>query len=241
MPGLRARLDAQRAAFHKRSPGLGERKDALRRLEQSLLKHKSDIIDAISQDFGGRAAEETLALELVPVLNEIRHAVRHLASWMEPSSAPVSWQFWPGRAKVTYRALGVVGIISPWNYPIFLSMGPLAGALAAGNHVMLKPSELSPSISGLTRALIAELFPEDYVSVELGESNAAAEFAALPFDHLLFTGSTRVGKLVMKAAAENLTPVTLELGGKSPALVHPTYPLGRAAERIVAILGRELA
>jgi coniferyl-aldehyde dehydrogenase len=232
MHGLQARLNAQRAAFRKRSPGFEERKGALRRLEQSLLKHKSDIIDAISQDFGGRAAEETLTLELFPVLNEIRHAVRHLRSWMEPCRTPVSWQFWPGRAKVIYRALGVVGIISPWNYPVFLSLGPLVGALAAGNHCMLKPSEFAPATSQLTHALIAELYPAEYVSVELGGVDTAAEFANLPFDHLLFTGSTRVGKLVMKAASENLTPVTLELGGKSPALIHPSYPLGRAARRI---------
>jgi coniferyl-aldehyde dehydrogenase len=232
MQVLRARFDAQRAAFRKRSPGFGERQDALRRLEQSLLKHKSDIIAAISQDFGGRAAEETLTLELFPVLNEIRHALRHLRSWMEPCRAPVSWQFWPGRAKVIFRPLGVAGIIAPWNYPVFLSFGPLVGALAAGNHVMLKPSEFAPATSQLTQSLMAELFPADYVSVELGEADTAAEFAALPFDHLLFTGSTHVGKLVMKAAAENLTPVTLELGGKSPALIHPSYPLARAASRI---------
>jgi coniferyl-aldehyde dehydrogenase len=206
--------------------------DALRRLEQSLLKHKSDIIGAISKDFGGRAAEETLALELFPVLNEIRHAVRHLRGWMEPCRAPVSFQFWPGRARIIYRPLGVVGIISPWNYPVFLSLGPLVGALAAGNHVMLKPSELAPSTSQLMQALIAELFPAGYVSVELGEADTAAEFGGLPFDHLLFTGSTRVGRLVMQGAAENLTPVTLELGGKSPALVHPAYPIARAASRI---------
>ncbi len=232
MHGLRARFDAQRAAFRKRSPGFEERLNALRRLEQSLLKHKNDIIDAISLDFGGRAPEETLALELFPVLNEIRHAIGHLRDWMEPCRAPVSFQFWPGRARVIYRPLGVVGIISPWNYPVFLSLGPLVGALAAGNHVMLKPSEFAPAISQLTQALIAELCPADYVSVELGEADAAAEFGGLPFDHLLFTGSTRVGKLVMRAAAENLTPVTLELGGKSPALVHPSYPIGRAADRI---------
>ena len=133
---------------------------------------------------------------------------------------------------MTYRPLGVVGIISPWNYPIFLSMGPLVGALAAGNHVMLKPSEFAPATSQLTQSMMAELYPADYVSVELGEASAGAEFGGLPFDHLLFTGSTRVGKLVMRAASENLTPVTLELGGKSPALIHPSYPLGRAAARI---------
>jgi coniferyl-aldehyde dehydrogenase len=126
----------------------------------------------------------------------------------------------------------VVGIISPWNYPVFLSFGPLVGALAAGNHVMLKPSEWAPATSQLTQSIIGELFSADYVRVEVGEADTAAEFAGLPFDHLLFTGSTRVGKLVMKAAAENLTPVTLELGGKSPAVLHSSYSIGRAAARI---------
>jgi len=233
MQGLRERLDAQRAAFRKGSPGYGERVDALRRLEQSLLKHQNDFISAISQDFGGRAAEETLTLELFPVLNEIRHAVRHLRGWMEPCRAPVSWQFWPGRARVAYRPLGVVGIVSPWNYPLFLSLGPLVGALAAGDHVMLKPSEFAPATAGLMASVLAKSFPAEYVSVVSGDANTAAEFAGLPFDHLLFTGSTRVGKLVMKAAAENLTPVTLELGGKSPCIVHRSYPLRRAAARIV--------
>ncbi|HLK63092.1 MAG TPA: coniferyl aldehyde dehydrogenase [Bryobacteraceae bacterium] len=232
MPGLRARFDAQRAAFQKRLPGYDERLDALRRLEQSLLKHKTQIIDAISQDFGVRAAEETLTLELFPVLNEIRHAIRHLRGWMEPSRAPVSWQFWPGRARVIYRPLGVVGIISPWNYPLFLSLGPLVGALAAGNHAMLKLSEFAPATSELTESILAELFSPSYVTVERGGPEAAVEFSNLPFDHLLFTGSTRVGKQVMSAASEHLTPVTLELGGKSPAVVHASYSLRRAAVRL---------
>lgn len=233
MDSLQARFAAQRAAFQKRSIGFEERRDALRRVEQSLLKHQDEIVSAISQDFGGRAPEETLSLELFPVLNEIRHALENLKHWMEPRRVPVTWQFWPGRARVMYQALGVAGIISPWNYPLFLSMGPLVGAISAGNHVMLKPSELAPATGQLTESMLAELFPRDYLSVELGGADTAAEFASLPFDHLLFTGSNRVGKLVMRAASENLTPLTLELGGKSPAVLHASYPLQRAAERIV--------
>jgi coniferyl-aldehyde dehydrogenase len=128
---------------------------------------------------------------------------------------------------------GVVGILGAWNYPLFLTIGPAVGAIAAGNHVMIKPSELAPRSGALLEEIIAKTFPPDYVTVVNGGSEIAQEFSSLPFDHLLFTGSARIGKLVMKAAAENLTPVTLELGGKSPALVHPDYPLETAAERIL--------
>lgn len=229
---LRERLEAQRTAFRRNSPGYRERMDALGRLEQSLLKNKDAIIGAISRDFGGRPAEETLTLELFPVLNEIRHARRRLKRWMAPGRAPVAWQFWPGRAKVIYQPLGVVGIIAPWNYPLFLSFAPLVDAIAAGNHVMLKPSELAPATARLMQAMVSDLYPPDYVTVILGEAEVAAGLASLAFDHLLFTGSTRVGKLVMRAASENLTPVTLELGGKSPAIVHPSFPVREAATKI---------
>ena len=230
---LRECLEAQRTAFRKNPPGRRERVDALRRLEQALLKHKDDLVAAISEDFGGRAPEETLTLELFPVLNEIRHALGRLKDWMAPRRAPVQWEFWPGRARVIYQPLGVVGIIAPWNYPLFLSLSPMVGALAAGNHVMLKPSELAPATARLMQSILAELFPPVYVAVMPGEADVAAAFAALPFDHLLFTGSERVGKLVMKAAGENLTPVTLELGGKSPAIVHGSYPVRDAALKIM--------
>ena len=231
---LRLGFEAQRAAFRRKMPGYAERREALRSLEQALLKHKDEIVAAISDDFGGRAAEETLALELFPTLAEIRHAISHLQGWMKPRRAPVAWQFWPARAKVLHQPLGVVGILSAWNYPLFLSYAPLANALAAGNHVMLKPSEFAPRTAELLRSMAADLFSPDYVTVVLGEAETGGEFSHLPFDHLLYTGSGRVGKLVMRAAAENLTPVTLELGGKSPAIIHPDYPLRRAAERILA-------
>ncbi len=226
--------EAQRAAFRRKMPGYAERREALRSLEQALLKRKDEIVAAISDDFGGRAAEETLALELFPTLAEIRYAISHLQRWMKPRRSPVSWQFWPARAEVLYQPLGVVGILAAWNYPLFLSYAPLANALAAGNHVMLKPSEFAPRTAELLRSMAADLFSPDYVTVVVGEAETGSEFSRLPFDHLLYTGSGRVGKLVMRAAAENLTPVTLELGGKSPAIIHPDYPLRRAAERILA-------
>lgn len=226
-------FDAQRAAFHPDGHSYRDRMDALRRLARALLDYQEQMVRAISEDFKGRAAEETLALELVPTLGEIRDARRHLKRWMEPRDVAVDWQFWPGRARVEMQPKGVVGILGAWNYPLFLTIGPAVGAIAAGNHVMIKPSELAPRTGALIEEMIAKTFPAEYVAVVNGGVDVAQEFSSLPFDHLLYTGSTRVGRLVMKAAAENLTPVTLELGGKSPALVHPDYPLQTAVERIL--------
>ncbi len=224
---------AQKAAFRPGGPSYRERIGALKGLERALLDHKDEIVRAISDDFKGRAAEETLALELVPTLGEIRDARKHLKEWMEPRAVPVGWQFQPARARIEMQPKGVVGILGAWNYPIFLTIAPAVGAIAAGNRVMMKPSELAPRTGALLERIIAATFPPNYICVIDGGVDVAQEFSRLPFDHLIYTGSARVGKIVMKAAAENLTPVTLELGGKSPALVHPDYPLERAAERIL--------
>jgi coniferyl-aldehyde dehydrogenase len=231
--GLRALLEAQRLAFREHPPQYSERLHALRALERVLTARQGDLTAAISKDFGGRAAEETLALEVLPLLNEIRHARRHLKRWMAPHREPVQWQCWPGKARTIHQPLGVVGIVSPWNYPLLLSLAPLTGALAAGNHVLLKPSEAAPATAKLIQSMVSELYEPDYVRVITGGVDTAAEFVRLPLDHLLFTGSARVGKLVMQAASENLVPVTLELGGKSPAIVHSEYPVQRAADRIL--------
>ncbi len=229
---MRELFDAQRIAFARHPPDHAERLDALRRLERALLQRQDDIVAAVSRDFGGRPAEETRALELFPLLLEIRHACRNLKRWMAPRRAPVPWPFWPAKAAVLHRPLGVVGVVSTWNYPVFLSLAPLTGALAAGNHALLKPSELAPATADLLKSMLSELYAPTYVSVITGGSETAAEFTRLPLDHLLFTGSPRVGKLVMKAAAENQVPVTLELGGKSPAIIHAEYPVEKAATRI---------
>jgi coniferyl-aldehyde dehydrogenase len=153
---------------------------------------------------------------------------------MRPKRALADWLFWPAHTEVRYQPLGVVGIIAPWNYPVNLALKPLVAAIAAGNHVMLKPSEHTPRTSDLLKKLLEEVFPADRVAVVLGGPDVAGAFAALPFDHLFFTGSTAVGRKVMAAAAPNLTPVTLELGGKSPAIVAPDYPLATAVDRIAA-------
>jgi coniferyl-aldehyde dehydrogenase len=171
-------------------------------------------------------------LELFPLVDEIRFVKRNLRRWMRPRSAPANWQFLPSRTKIIYQPLGVVGVIGAWNYPVLLTLSPLVNALSAGNHVLVKPSELAPATAEVLRQMISEAFPEEYISVVTGGPDVASFFSTLPFDHILFTGSERVGKLVMKAAAENLTPVTLELGGKSPALVHESYPMAIAADRV---------
>ena len=229
-----ALFDAQRRAFADNPPRYEQRLDALRALEASLTKRRHEIAAAISDDFGGRPAEETFALELFPLLNEIRHARRNLKRWMTPHRAPVAWPFQPSTARIVYQPLGVVGILSPWNCPLFLTLAPLTGVLAAGNHALLKPSELAPASAGIIAAIISDLFPPEYVATIVGDAETAADLTRLPFDHLLFTGSARVGRLVMKAASENLVPVTLELGGKSPVIVHAGYPIERAARRILA-------
>jgi coniferyl-aldehyde dehydrogenase len=226
-------LAAQHAAFARNPPGYPERIAALRSLERAIVSRQADIASAVSRDFGGRAVEETIALELIPLLHEIRYARANLERWMAPRHAPVQWPFWPGRARVTYQPLGVVGILSTWNYPVFLCLAPLVGVMAAGNHALLKPSELAPETAGLLASILGELYARSYVGVVNGGPDTAATLARLPLDHLVFTGSARVGRLVMKAASENLVPVTLELGGKSPAIVHPAYSVERAAARIL--------
>jgi coniferyl-aldehyde dehydrogenase len=166
------------------------------------------------------------------VLNDIDHLLRHLRGWIRPRRVGVGWRFWPARAQVRPVPLGVVGVIAPWNYPVNLALVPLATAIAAGNHVYLKPSEHTPRTTAFLRALLAEVFPPERVAVAVGDADVGAAFAALPFDHLVFTGSTAVGRKVMAAAAPNLTPLTLELGGKSPAIIAPDYPVAKAAARI---------
>ena len=209
------------------------RVDSLNRLESLLRDNLADIAKAIDQDFSGRSAQETQLLEFFPCMKAIQHARSHLRSWMRPRRSLASLWFMPASTEIRPQPLGVVGIIVPWNYPILLAVEPLVGALAAGNHAMVKMSELTPRTGDLFATLIAKYFPRGEVAVVNGGPETGKTFAALPFDHLLFTGSTSVGRQVMKSAAENLTPVTLELGGKSPAIVGDDFPIGLAAERIL--------
>lgn len=230
---LQPLLDRQRSAFQADpSPTEEDRQQALEALHDLLASHQQALMEAISEDFGNRSADETRLAEIMPSLHGIRYAKRRLRQWMKPSRRSVGIAFQPASAKVIYQPLGVVGIIVPWNYPLYLAIGPLIGALAAGNRVMLKMSESTPATGRLLKALLAQIFPEDQVAVVLGEADVGIAFSKLPFDHLLFTGSTCVGRQVMRAAAQNLTPVTLELGGKSPVIVSRNVPLDDAAQRI---------
>ncbi len=228
-------LEAQRSA-HRLAPfpEWDVRRDRLERLRRLVADNETAIEDAIDADFGGRPRIETQAAEVFPSLAEIRTALRGGRRWMKPRGVWVSKWFLPARAWIMPRPVGVVGIIVPWNYPLFLTIGPLAGALAAGNRAMLKLSESTPAFSALLHRLVAQRFSPEEIAVVTGSADVAAAFAALPFDHLLFTGSTEVGRKVMAAASAHLTPVTLELGGKSPAVVAPGYAVERAATRIMA-------
>ena len=214
---LESSFARQRQAFKANPmPSAEQRIQWLNVLRDLLSNQRDALISAISQDFSNRSADETLLAELMPSLHGIHYATKRIKKWMKPSRRSVGMQFMPASAKVIYQPLGVVGVIVPWNYPLFLAIGPLVGALAAGNRVMIKMSESTPATSQLVKDLLAKVFPEDLVTVVLGEAEVGMAFSKLPFDHLLFTGATSIGKHVMRAAAENLTPVTLELGGKSP-------------------------
>ncbi|HJM52137.1 MAG TPA: coniferyl aldehyde dehydrogenase [Alphaproteobacteria bacterium] len=226
--------DQRAAAVREGTPGAAQRRADLDKLLKAVLANQVAIAEAIAADFGHRSPVETALAEVYTTVDTIRHARRHLGRWMRPRRRPVSLPFLPARAQVVYQPLGVVGIISPWNYPFYLALSPLIGVLAAGNRAMIKPSELVPRTADLIENLIADTFAEDQVAVVTGGVTLGEVMAGLPFDHLLFTGSTRVGRLVMRAAAANLTPLTLELGGKSPVIVAPGFDLERAARSIVA-------
>ena len=229
---LPALLAEQQAAQRRQVTDYAERMADLARLRTALQRRLPDFARAMSADFGHRSWHESVASDGVPVLKEIDHIRAHLRQWMRPSPRAVDGNFLPGRAEIRYQPVGVVGIISPWNYPVNLALSPLVSALAAGNRVLLKPSEQTPRTAALLSEFLATLFAEDQVACVLGGPEVAAEFSGLALDHLFFTGSTQVGRLVMAAAAPRLTPVTLELGGKSPAIVAPGFSIPLAAERI---------
>ncbi len=231
---LQNAFDQARDAFARdRLPTAEDRRARLQRLERSLRDSMTAMEQAISADFGHRSVHETRMLEMFPALGAVTGARRHVRSWMRSRRSWASLWFLPARNEIRPQPLGVVGIIVPWNYPLLLAVAPLAGALAAGNRVLVKMSEFTPRTGKLFAAMMREAFPLGEVVVINGDAEVARRFAALPFDHLLFTGSTAVGRKVMHAAADNLTPVTLELGGKSPAIVGPECDLREAAAKIL--------
>lgn len=209
------------------------RRDRLDRAARLLSENYSELVTAISDDFGHRSAYQTMAADIMTSIKSLRYAQEHLETWMQSdkveSSSPEML------ARVQYQSLGVVGIISPWNFPLNLAFGPMAGALAAGNRVLLKPSELTPATADLLASLISRYFDPMEIGTVLGDADVGAAFSAQAFDHLVFTGSTGVGRHVMRAAAENLVPVTLELGGKSPVMVDIDADIKMAVERTLTV------
>ncbi|MDN4984330.1 coniferyl aldehyde dehydrogenase [Bradyrhizobium arachidis] len=214
------------------APDCAARLHRLARLRALVADNEDRLRQAISADFGHRSAVETTIAEAMMVFSEIRHGSKHLKAWMAPQRVATALQFLPARNRLIPQPLGVVGIIAPWNYPLQLTLAPAIGAIAAGNRVIIKPSELVPHFSALLKETVTERFDATELLVTGVEDEVAKGFAHLPFDHLVFTGSTRVGRLVAEAAGRNLTPVTLELGGKSPAIIDASADLDEAAERI---------
>jgi coniferyl-aldehyde dehydrogenase len=224
---------AQRAAFASdMAPSLEARRERLTRILVLTEKHEKAIAEAISADFGHRSRHETDLTEIFLVLSGVRHMRRHVGRWMKARRVATPLHMLPGRSELIPQPLGVVGVISPWNYPFQLGMMPAAAAIAAGNRVMLKPSELTQRFSALLAEIVGQSFAAEEFAVMPGDVEVGRAFSKLPFDHLFFTGSTSVGRQIALAAAANLTPVTLELGGKSPAIVDADCDLDTAVPRI---------
>ncbi|APX94209.1 coniferyl aldehyde dehydrogenase [Halomonas sp. 1513] len=227
-------LAAQRAAYRRDgAPSLAERRANLAKLRAALIDNRTRLEEAIDTDFGHRSRHETSIMELGSTISGIDYLHKHLRRMMRPEKRQVAVHMQFGSARVEYQPLGVVGVMAPWNYPLVLAVMPLATALAAGNRVLLKPSEFTPTINALLEEILRTLFSAEQVAVVNGDAAVGAAFSALPFDHLIFTGSTAVGRKVMQAASENLVPVTLELGGKSPVIVEKGHPLDHACAGIV--------
>ncbi|MFD2164663.1 coniferyl aldehyde dehydrogenase [Thalassotalea euphylliae] len=224
----------QKAAFLATPYWSAEQRIAhLKQLRSAMMKYQNQLVTALDKDFGNRAEGDSKMADFMPSLMAVDYAIKHVKSWMKPSKRHVGMLFQPAKAYVMYQPLGVVGIITPWNYPLYLSLGPLATALAAGNQVMIKMSEFTPNTNAVMEKMIGEAFGANHVAIFAGGPTVAAHFSTKAFDHLLFTGSTRVGKLVMAEAAKNLTPVTLELGGKSPTIIGDDMDMRDAVSRFI--------
>ena len=222
----------QRNRDRVRATSAAERVAKIRKLKDAVMDRRDEVRAALWNDYRKPAAEVDLS-EIYPVVGEAKHAIRHLAKWMRPRRVAAPLALFGSRSRIVYEPKGVALIISPWNFPINLTLGPLVSAIAAGNCVMIKPSEMTPHASAWMKSLLAELFDEDEVAVIEGDATVAQALLAKRFDHIFFTGSPQVGRVVMKAAAEHLTSVTLELGGKSPVIVDRTANLDDAAKKVV--------
>jgi coniferyl-aldehyde dehydrogenase len=234
---MRGLLDLQkRAHAAKGPPSAALRRDRLTRCISLLLTHQDDLVSAIQADFGARSRDMTLLTDIAAAIGPLKQARAELERWMAPQKrkvTPAALGVLGARAEVRYQPKGVVGVMTPWNFPVQLAMDAIAGAFAAGNSVMLKPSEFTPATSALLAQVLDLYFDEDELAVVLGGPDVGAAFAALPFDHLIFTGATSVGRHVMRAAAENLTPITLELGGKSPVVIGRSADIAKTAARVM--------
>ncbi len=228
-------LDRQRAAFTAELPvGAAVRKDRLQRALKLILDHKDGFVKALSDDFGHRSAEMTQVTDIMASVKPLKHALKHLDEWMKPEKRKLDFPLalLGAKAMVEYQPKGVVGIIAPWNFPVNLTFSPLAGVLAAGNRAMIKPSEFTPATSELMKTAFAQYFDEAEIAVVVGGPEVGQAFSALAFDHMIFTGATSIGRHVMAAAAKNLVPVTLELGGKSPTIIGRSADVAQATERV---------
>jgi len=230
---LRVLFDAQHHASRIQvDPPLVLRLDRLRRLNALVDTHSAALADAVEDDFGVRSGALTEVADLLVLRASLGQLRRQLPRWMKPQKVGTPFYLLPARAYIQRQPLGVVGVMGPWNYPLQLTLGPAAAALAAGNRVMLKPSELTPHTSALLASLVHQTFSADEFCVVQGGADVGQAFAELPFDHLFFTGSTAVGRQVAEAAARNLTPTTLELGGKSPCIIDASCDMADAALKI---------
>ena len=230
---LKSLLRRQKTAFQSdMSPSRDARVNRLERLNRLVKTHAQEFGEEIAKDFGTRSLTEIRITETLVLQSGIRHAIRQLSRWMKVQRVATAMAYRPGKSLIIRQPLGVIGIISPWNYPLQLALAPLIGALAAGNRAMIKPSELTPLFSAALASAVAKTFAPEEVTVVTGDAAVGKLFAALPFDHLVFTGSTAVGREVAQAAAKNLTPVTLELGGKSPAIIDSSCDMEGVIDRI---------
>ena len=234
---LQAALARQRDAYHRQPfPRLEERRQDLKQLARFVKENQDALVDAVSADYGHRSRHETMLTEIAPVLAAIRHNLKHLRGWMRPQRRHVDrLSFGLASNRVIPQPLGVVGVIVPWNFPINLSLSPLACIFAAGNRALVKMSENSRQLAALLIERMPAYFPPEKLQFFDETGGVGIEFSRLPFDHLLFTGSGQTGRAVMAAAAQNLCPVTLELGGKAPAIVCEDFDLEVAASRILFV------
>jgi coniferyl-aldehyde dehydrogenase len=232
---MQALLKKQRDAFHAELPVSGAiRKDRLARALKLVVEYKDRFVTALSDDFGHRSTEQSLMTDIMASVKPLKHALKHVDQWMQPEKRKLDFPLalLGAKAMVEWQPKGVVGIISPWNFPVNLTFAPLANVLAAGNRALIKPSEFTPATSELMKAAIAQYFDEAEVAVVTGGPELGKAFSELPFDHLIFTGATSIGRHVMAAAAKNLVPLTLELGGKSPTILGRSADIAQATERV---------